>query len=54
MDDYEEWRDYLLCLKNEYTCLSEVRGKLSPEGNAKVEEQLAMIAKQIQEAKEVA
>ena len=54
MDDYKEWREYLLCLENEYVCLSEVRGQLSPEDNARVEEQLAIIARQIQEAKEVA
>ena len=54
MDEYKEWREYLLGLENEYVCLAEVRGELSPEDNARVEERLAMIAKQIQEAKEVA
>jgi len=36
-------------LYNELVCLCEVRGELSPEDNARIEERIAEIQKQINE-----
>jgi len=36
-------------LYNDLICLCEVRGELSPEGNARIEERIAEIQKQINE-----
>ena len=50
MDDCKDWRERRLSLENEYVCLSEIRGELSPEDNANIEERLAIIGRQLEEA----
>ena len=40
-------------LINQYICLCEIRGELSPEHNAKLEEQLKILSQKMKELKKL-